>query len=416
MDFDYGIIGGGPAGYTTAISLSKQGKKVVLFEKDKIGGTCLNRGCIPTKSLLHSSELYKQILNAESIGFDIQINNFNFAKIAEKRDITIEKIRKSLELAVKNSSVEIVYSKADIKDNNTIIANNTEYTVKEIIIATGSKPRELKGLEFDGKFILNSDDVLKLDNLPKTVLIVGSGAIGIEWARIFSNFGIEVHIVEMANNLIPLADIEVSKRIERIFKQKKIKFYTNDSIVENGINKDKKEVTLTSGTVINPDFILSAVGRTPNTPDIENCKLIGDVCGEIQLAHYAIQQGFNLANGKNTKLDKNLIPSVIYGEPEIAWVGLREQDCDESFTKTTLPITALGKSWCDDATDGFIKIITKDNKIVGAHIVSKEASALIHQILISMQNNITITDLKEICFAHPTYSEGIFETILRAEN
>ena len=402
MDFDYGIIGGGPAGYTTALALSKQGKKVVLFEQDKIGGTCLNRGCIPTKSLLHSSELYKQILNAENIGFDIQINNFDFSKIAQKRDITVEKIRKNLELAVKNSGVEIVYAKAEVKNNNLIAASNNEYSVNEIIVATGSKPREVKGLEFDGDFILNSDDVLKLNSLPKTVLIIGSGAIGIEWTRIFSNFGVEVHVVEMANNLVPLADIEVSKRIERIFKQKKIKFYTNDSIAENGINKDKKEVTLTSGAVISPDFILSAVGRTPNTTDLENCALIGDVCGEIQLAHYAIQQGFNLANGKSTKLNKNLIPSVIYGEPEIAWVGLREQDCDETFTKTTLPVTVLGKSWCDEATDGFIKIITKNDKIVGAHVVSKEASALIHQILISMQNDVSVTNLKDVCFAHPS--------------
>ena len=156
-----------------------------------------------------------------------------------------------------------------------------------------------------------------------------------------------------------------------------------------------------------------AVGRIPNEVEIENCSIIGDACGEIQLAHYAIQQGLNLANGKLQALDKNLIPSVIYGEPEIAWVGLREQDCDETCQKVTLPITALGKSWCDDAVDGFIKIIAKNNRIVGAHIVSKEASALIQQIVIAMQNNISIEQLKQVCFAHPTFSEGIFEAICR---
>ncbi len=408
MDFDYGIIGGGPAGYTSAMALAQKGYSVVLFEKNQLGGTCLNRGCIPTKSLLHSSEIYKQVLQSQDLGLELEIKSFDFSKIAEKRDKTVEKIRKSLELAVKNSGVTVVYSEAEIVNQNTVKADR-EYSVGNLIVATGSKPRELKGLEFDGKFILNSDDVLKIDKLPKSVLIIGSGAIGIEWARIFSNFGVEVFIVEMAEHLIPLADIEVSKRIERIFKQKKVKFYLNDCV--SGIND--KIVTLKSGAEIEPDFILSAVGRVPVKPNIEDCELIGDACGEIQLAHYAIQQGISIARGKSTILDKRLIPSVIYGEPEIAWVGLREQDCFENCKTVTLPITALGKSWCDDSTDGFIKLIVQNDVIIGAHIVSKEASALIQQILLAMQNNILIEELKNVCFAHPTYSEGIWEAIMR---
>lgn len=409
MDFDFGIIGGGPAGYTIGMQLAKQGKKVVLFEQEFLGGTCLNKGCIPTKSLLHSSEVYRQILNAADYGLDIEVKSFDFSKIAEKRDKTVEKIRKSLELAVKNSGVNIVYARAEVKNSQIILANDIEYNVGKIIYATGAKPREIKGLEFDNKFVLSSDDVLKLDVLPQKVLIVGSGAIGIEWARIFSNFGVEVSLVEMAEHIIPLADIEISKRIERIFKQNKIKFYLNDCIE----NISDKKVTLKSGVIIEPDFVLMAVGRVPlETP--ENIQvLIGDVSGQIQLAHYAIQQGMNYVNGKSINLDKNLIPSVIYGEPEIAWVGLREQDCDDTCQKVLLPITALGKSWCDDAAEGFIKIIAKDDKILGAHIVSKEASALIQQILIAMQNDVSINQLKEVCFAHPTYSEGIFEAICR---
>ena len=405
MDFEYGIIGGGPAGYTAAMMLAKQGHSVVLFEKDKLGGTCLNRGCIPTKSLLHSSEVYKQILNASEYGLDIEVKSFDFSKIAEKRDKTVEKIRKSLELAVKNSGVNVVYAEACAKDENTIFADGAEYKVSKIITATGSKPRELKGLEFDHEFVLNSDDVLKLDKLPKSVLIIGSGAIGIEWARIFSNFGVEVSIVELSEHLIPLADIEISKRIERIFKQKKIKFYLNDCVekIENNV------VTLKSGINIEPDFVLSAVGRVPVQLDLG--VNIGDSAGEIQLAHYAISQAQKLACG--VEYNKDLIPAVIYGEPEIAWVGLREQDCDETCEKLMLPITALGKSWCDDATDGFIKIITKDNKIVGAHVVSKEASTLIHILLLAIQMEIGVDRLKEICFAHPTYAEGIFDLVCR---
>lgn len=407
MVYDYGIIGGGPAGYTAGMLLAQKGKSVVIFEKDKLGGTCLNKGCIPTKSLLHSSEIYKEVFCSSNIGLDISVNSFDFSKVMAKKEQTVDKVRKALELAVKNSGAEVVYSEAQIKDKNTIIAGGKEYTVSEIIYAAGSKPKEIKGLEFDHEFILSSDDVLNIKNLPKSVLIVGSGAIGIEWARIFSNFGVEVFVSEIAEHLLPIADVEVSKRIERIFKQRKIKFFLNDSIEKI----EEKSVTLKSGNKVNPDFILSAAGRVPLKPDSE-CIVLGDSRGEIQLAHNAIHQAKKYVLGID--YDNNLIPSVIYGEPEIAWAGLREQDCGEECQKILLPITALGKSWCDDSTDGFIKLILRDNLIVGAHIVSREASALIHELIIAMQNKLTADDLKKVCFAHPTYSEGIFEALLRA--
>lgn len=407
MDFEYGVIGGGPAGYTAAMNLAKQGHSVVLFEKDKLGGTCMNKGCIPTKSLLHSSEVFANLKKAEEFGITSDISQFDFAKVVEKKDKTIEKIRKSLELAVKNSGVQTVYAQACIKDKNTIKTEEKEYTVGQIILAAGSKPKEIKGLEFDHKFILSSDDVLNFTQLPKSVVIVGSGAIGTEWARIFTNFGSEVTIVELAEKLIPPADIEVSKRLERIYKQKKIKFYLNDYI-ENVVDKT---VTLKSGNSITAEIILVAAGREPICPTCDGIKVLGDSCGEIQLAHYAIHQAQDYTNG--VPFNKKLTPSVIYGEPEIAWVGLREQDVDETYQKAMLPITALGKSWCDDATDGFIKIITKDNKIVGAHVVSKEASTLIHILLLAIQMEIGVDRIKEICFAHPTYAEGIFDLVCR---
>ena len=400
-EFDYGIIGGGPAGYTAGMILAKKGHSVVLFEKDKLGGTCLNRGCIPTKSFLHSSEIYAELKKAEEYGITLNNNKPDWNKICDKKNQAVEKIRKSLELAVKNSGVKTVYAEACLNDENTISADNIDYKVNKVIVATGSKPREIKGLEFDGKFILSSDDILELQNLPESVLIIGSGAIGVEWARILSNFGVEVSIAEVSKHLIPIADIEVSKRIERIFKQKKIQFYLNDSIEKI----DNKTVYLKNGASISPDIILVAAGRVPVCP--QNCKgkILGDACGQIQLAHYAISQAKSEA--LNIPFDKKLVPSVIYGEPEIAWVGIREQDTDESYQKSVIPITALGKAWCDDATDGFMKIITKDDKICGAHIVSKEASSLIHILLVAIQNDISISELQKICFAHPTYAEGI---------
>ena len=413
QQFDLGIIGGGPAGYTAAFQARSKGLSVVLFEKDKVGGVCLNRGCIPTKAILHSAELYEEMKSATELGITAENLSFDYSKVVERKDKIVEKLRKSLELSLKNSGVVVVNAEAKIPSHtmkngeNQVFANEEIYECKKIITATGSKPRDFDGLRFDHKFILSSDDILNLKTLPKSIVIIGSGAIGIEWARILSAFDVEVTIVEMADHLLPLADIEVSKRVERIFKSKKIKFYTS-----NGVEKiENQNVTLKSGETLTPELVLLATGRTPQP--IENCDIcIGDACGKIQLAHFAIKQA--VAEIANIEFNENLVPSVVYGCPEIAWIGKREQDLEEgNYKKSNILISALGKSHCDNCSDGFIKILSQNGKIVGAHIVSKEAASLIQEITIAMQNNIAIDDLKKVCFAHPTYSEGIFECLFK---
>lgn len=409
QECDLGIIGGGPAGYTAAIHGALSGQSVVMFEKDCVGGTCLNRGCIPTKAIMHISEVYEEMKNSAKYGISAENVGLDYKKVIEKKDEIVSKLRKSLELTLKNSGVSTVIGEAVLQDKDEILCNGEIYKCKKVIVATGAKPRQIKGLEFDHKFILSSDDILNLTELPKSILIVGSGAIGIEWARIFSNFGVEVSVVEMAEHLVPLADIEVSKRVERIFKTKKIKFYLNNCIEKI---TDKKAV-LKSGETLEPECILVAVGREAVSEFEINCEcVLGDACGKIQLAHFASKQALEEVSG--VKFDKNLVPCVIYGTPEIAWVGKREQDLEEgTYKKSSLLISALGKAHCDDCTEGFIKILSQDDKIVGAHIVSKEASSLVQQVLIAMQNEISIEKLKEVCFAHPTYSEGIFESLFR---
>lgn len=413
QQFDLGIIGGGPAGYTAAFQARSKGLSVVLFEKDKVGGVCLNRGCIPTKAILHSAELYEEMKSATELGITAENLSFDYSKVVERKDKIVEKLRKSLELSLKNSGVVVVNAEAKIpshtmKDGeNQVFANEEIYECKKIITATGSKPRDFDGLRFEHKFILSSDDILNLKTLPKSIVIIGSGAIGIEWARILSAFDVEVTIVEMADHLLPLADIEVSKRVERIFKSKKIKFYTS-----NGVEKiENQNVTLKSGETLTPELVLLATGRTPQP--IENCDIcIGDACGKIQLAHFAIKQA--VEEIANIEFNENLVPSVVYGCPEIAWIGKREQDLEEgNYKKSNILISALGKSHCDNCSDGFIKLLSQEGKIVGAHIVSKEAASLIQEITIAMQNNIAIDDLKKVCFAHPTYSEGIFECLFK---
>lgn len=408
-NFDLGIIGGGPAGYTAALHVRANGLSVVMFEKDKIGGVCLNRGCIPTKTILHSAEVYEDLKCSDDLGIKCDGLSFDFARVVERKEKTVEKLRKNLELTLKNSGVVTVNSEAKIITKNKIEADGEVFECKKIIAATGSSPRALKGIGFDHEFVLNSDDILNLTVLPESIAIVGSGAIGIEWARILSAFDVEVSVIEAAEHLLPLADVEVSKRIERIFKSKKIKMY-----LSNGVEKiDGRKVYLSSGEVLEPELVLLAVGRKPDIDEkIEGITYLGDAYGSIQLAHFAIKQA--IAEVTGVEFDDNLVPSVVYGCPEIAWIGLREQDLEEgTYKKANLLISALGKSHCDNCSDGFIKILSRDGKIIGAHIVSKEASSLIQEITIAMQNNIAIEDLKKVCFAHPTYSEGIFECLFK---
>ena len=407
--YDLGIIGGGPAGYTSALYAIEQGKSVVLFEKDKLGGTCLNRGCIPTKAFMHVADLYNEIKDSAKMGLVCENITVDYSKVVEHKNNIVNKLLKSLELMMKNSKVKVVNAEAKVTSQNTILADE-EYECSEIIIATGSEPREIKGLEFDHEFILSSDDILNMETLPKSILIVGSGAIGVEWARILSAFGVEVSIVELAETLVPLADWEVSKRVERIFKMKKIKTYLSTCVekIEN------KQVILSNGETLEPECILVAIGRKPIKPELEfDVKCIGDACGEIQLAHYASSQAKEII--LNIPFDKNVVPAVIYGTPEIAWVGevSKSKEDDENYDKVVFPISALGKAHCDNCIDGFIKILAKDGKIKGASIVSKEASSLIQQIAIAIQNDISIEDLKKVCFAHPTYSEGILEGVMK---
>lgn len=406
--FDIGIVGGGPAGYTAALHAANSGKNVALFEKENVGGVCLNKGCIPTKSILHSSEIYKQVKNSDKFGVTVENAIVDYSKVIERKNKTVETLRKGIELALKNAKVTIIKGNAKIIDKNTVVCGE-EFSCNKIICAVGSSPKIIKGLEFDGEFLLSSDDILKLERLPKSILIVGSGAIGVEWARIFNNFGVDTTVVELAPHLLPLADVEVSKRLERNFKTEKIKFYTQTYVTDIS----DKEVALSNGDILEPEKVLVAVGRSPNiTAKIDGVTYIGDVSGEIQLAHYAIKQAIEETDG--IKFDKTLVPSVVYGTPEIAWVGKREQDLEQgAYNKSLILASSLGKAHCDGQTDGFIKILFQNERIVGAHIVCNEASSLIQQLTLAIQFGIRADELKEVCFPHPTYSEGIFDAVFK---
>lgn len=407
-NFDFGIIGAGPAGFTAALLAAEKGYSVVLFEKEHIGGTCLNKGCIPTKTILHSADLYKDIKNAENIGIITNELNFDFSKLMEHKNKVVNTLRNALTKTIEAKNITIITKEAKVIADKTIEADGEIYNCEKIIVATGSEPKSLKNYNFDHEFILNSDDLFELKEKPQNVLIVGGGAEGIEWARIFKDIDCEVTVVEAAPRILSIADEEISKYIERMFKVRKINLKTSTTIDKI----EQKHVTLSNGEILNPDFILVAIGRNIVKPEINGkATVIGDACGQLMLANFAMYQARALVSG--IRFDNVFVPSVIYGVPEIAWIGANENDLPVgSYQKSVYPIRALGKAHCDNEIEGFIKVLSYDNKIIGAHIISKEASALIHQFAIAMQNEISIEELKKVCFAHPTYSEGVYESIL----
>ena len=434
--FDLGIIGGGPAGYSAAIRACQKGLKTVLFEKDCIGGVCLNRGCIPTKTILHCTDFYKNLKKAEKFGITISDKAYDYDKIFNRKNDVVLKIQKSLTKLVQSYGVQIVTGEAKLCAADSIEAGANIYQCNNIILATGSRPVQVKGMECDGEFILNSNQVLELSSLPDNILVVGSGAIGTEWARIFAALEKNVTVIELAQNLLPLADIDVSKRLERLFKKDKIKFYTGTKIekIEN------KTVTLSNGQVLNPDMILCAIGREPVLPDgiefekddrfikvdanfqtnYKNIFAVGDLNGKLQLAHSAVHQAIGvidyIAEGKPVHFNPPRVPSVIYGNPEIAWVGQTEEMlAGKDYKVSNFPVAALGKAMADDEIDGFVKVLSVDDKIVGAHVVSPEASSLIQQFVLMIDNELTTDVILKTVFAHPTSSEAVFESVLGLE-
>ncbi len=419
--YDLIIIGLGPAGLKTANCAIRAGLKTLAFEKNEIGGTCLNKGCVPTKSIIHASETYSEIKNCVKSG--IMLNGTvepDIGAIIENKNSIVQKLAKASFGALVKAGLEIKKEVATI-DFENLEVNNIK--TKNIVVATGSVPFELPNLPFDHKNILSSDDILNLEELPKSIAIIGSGAIGVEWARILSNFGVEVSIIEKAQNLLPLMDVDIQKRINRILKQKRVKIYTNTS----AINFENGHLVLDNGTIVEVEKVLVAVGRKKLIPEglkinsdlttnYKNVYATGDITGAKMLAHSASAQGKYIIDkilGKNSTLPKDIeIPSVIYGTPEIASVGINEQEAPSGCKIYNLPVSYLAKSWCDNNIDGFIKIIVENGFIKGAHIVSNEASALISQIQIMMKTKFNVCDIEDIVFAHPTYSEGILEAIL----
>ena len=439
--YDVCIIGAGPGGYVAAIKAARLGAKVALIEKELLGGTCLNKGCIPTKVFAHSAEILSEIRSAQKFGINTGGLSFDLKTLIAQKNEIVKKLRTGIDYLIKTRKIDLVAGQAQILNKNSVKVNESIIETKNIIIATGSRPVELPGLLFDKKDILSSDDLLELNSVPETLLIIGAGVIGCEFASIFSEFGAKVTLVEMAPQILPLMDPEVSKKLEVIFKKKAIQVHLNTKISKI-IKKDGVlEACADNNKTIEAKKILVCVGRRADCEglnleklgvktqggkilvdshlktNIDNVYAIGDVVGKYWLAHVASYEGVIAARnimGEKCSADYSAVPNCIFTIPEIATVGLTEDEAKKQGIEVKtgkFPFQALGKAHAAGQTEGFVKIVSdaKSKKILGAQIIGPHATDLISEITLAISTKATTEDLEKTIHAHPSFPEAVSE-------
>lgn len=445
-EYDVVIIGAGPGGYPAGLIAGLKGFKTLIVEKDKIGGVCLNKGCIPTKFFLQASQLWEEVKTASEWGIEVPSLTLNYALLQNKKEKLVSSLHSGIEFLLKKRGVEVIYGQAKIISENEVLigSDNEQKSVKakNIILATGSSPVELKGVEFDHKQILSSDSILDLDHVPESLLIIGGGVIGVEFAQHFSRLGSKVYIVEIMDMILPNIEPELSRTLETVFKKSGIEIYTSCRV--KNMNKSDKgvEVILENGKPITVEKVLVAISRKANIngvwenidletekgfirvdeylkTNIENIYAVGDVKGGLMLAHSASYEAKVVIEnilGKRIKPDYSAIPLCIYTRPEIAMAGLKEQEAREKgydLKIAKFPFQALGKARVISQTDGFVKLIADKNTktILGAHLIGSHVSEIISVLSAAIKFKIPYDKLKEIVFPHPTISEAIQEAI-----
>lgn len=445
-EFDLIIIGSGSSGYVCAIRAADLGKKVLLIEKRDLGGTCMNRGCIPTKAIIKAANVYREAKESKVFGIEINDMKYSPKGIKNWKESVVKKLVSGLEFLIKSRNIVIKNGLGYLLDGNIVevLSNGEKETFKgkDIVIATGSEPAEFENFNIDHIDILTSDDALELDSYPEEMVIIGAGAIGIEFANFFNTFGTKVTIVEMMPQIIPtLKDKKIASVLQRIFQKRGIEFKLGVKIEKVEKKNGKVIVFLENGEIIETKKVLVSIGRKFNSENIglENVGIktekgrilvneylktniphhyaIGDVIGGMLLAHKAMKEGEVLAEiivGKDIKMDYEVLPWVIFSYPEVATVGLTEEEAKSlgiSVVKGEFPFIANGKAVSANSTDGFVKIVAKEDnhKILGAQIVGEGASNLIGELAIAIKNNLKLEDIVDTIHVHPTLSEAIFE-------
>ncbi|PFP27404.1 dihydrolipoyl dehydrogenase [Bacillus sp. AFS073361] len=465
QEYDLVVLGGGTGGYVAAIRASQLGLKTAIVEKGKLGGTCLHQGCIPSKALLRSAEVFATAKNSEDFGVITSDVSINFGKVQERKNKIIDQLHKGVQHLMKQGKIDVYEGIGRILGPSifspmpgtiSVEMNNGEENEmllpKNVIIATGSRPRTLPGLEIDREYVMTSDEALHLETLPNSIIIVGGGVIGIEWASMLHDFGVDVTVIEYADRIIPTEDKEISKEMQRLMKKKGIKLVTSAKVLPETMVKDNG-VTISAevkGTVkeYKAEKILVSVGRRANTEGIglENTEIqvengfiatneffqtkeshiyaIGDVIGGLQLAHVASHEGIiaveHIAGKDPSPMQYHLVSRCIYSNPEVSSVGITEDQAIENGHKVKtgkFSFRAIGKALVFGESDGFVKIVADEetNDILGVHMIGPHVTDMITEAGLAMVLDATPWEIAHTIHPHPTLSEAIGEAALAVD-
>ncbi|MGZ9586186.1 dihydrolipoyl dehydrogenase [Paenibacillus marinisediminis] len=462
---DVAILGGGTGGYIAAIVAAQAGLQVAIIEKDKLGGTCLHRGCIPSKALLRSAEIVAQAKESDRFGIHIEGVRVDFERVQARKQDIVEQLHRGVQYLMKKHNIEVINGTGRVMGPSIFSPQSGSVAVelpddeavtvvpKHLIIATGSRPRVLPGLEPDGDRIATSDHALAWQTLPSSVAIIGGGVIGMEWASMLADFGVEVNVIEAGPRVLPTEDKDVSREMERVMKKRGVRIHTNTVVEQDGVKKDEHAVQLLlkgkqEPITLSVDRVLVSVGRVANVEDIglDNTNVrvdkgvivvnehmqtnephiyaIGDCIGGLQLAHAASAEGIaavkHITGEQGIALSPLHIPKAIYSRPEAASIGLTEEQAREQGLNVQIgkiSFKAIGKAMVQGDTDGFVKVVADEDTsdVLGVHIIGPHATELIGEASLAKLLEASQWELGHVVHAHPSLSEAMSEAMLAVE-
>ena len=449
--YDFAVIGGGPGGYVAAIRAAQLGMRVVLFEKDRVGGLCLNWGCIPSKALLRNADVVNLVRDAESWGISVKNPSFDFGAAIDRSRAVVEKLVGGVEGLLKNNEVTVVNGPAAFTGPHALSANGDEFEAKAIVIATGASTRMLSGVEVDGKTVITSREALERKAVPESVVIIGAGPVGIEFAHIWASYGAKVTVVEMLDRALPLEDTDVSRAMARSFASRGIEVMTGAKVQSVSTEGKKAQVSVETKegeTKLEADAVLVAIGFVPHTEglaldkagvaaergfvtideqmrtNVEGVYAIGDVTGKLMLAHVAMQQGVIAAEhaaGRTVPaLDYVQMPRATFAQPQVGSIGYTEAAAKEAGYEVRtgrFPFTALGKAIAVGETEGFVKVVadTKTGQLLGIHMIGHDVNDLLGEASLAALLEATTVEMGFAVHAHPTLAESLKEAALAVD-
>ena len=449
LDFDVAILGGGMGGYPAAIRASQLGLKVALVEADKLGGTCLHVGCIPTKALLESSELYHRVATrGAEFGLKAEVVGYDYPRIAQRRDAVVNQLYKGVQYLMKKNKIEVVPGRGRLRDRNTIEVDGKQVRAQNLIVATGSVVKTLPGIELDGQYIISSDNAVKASAAPESIAIIGGGAVGVEFATFFHELGVKVTLLEALDRLVPLEDEDVSKELMAAFKKAGIDVRVGVKVSGAKKARDGVSVQTDQGEVWARQLLV-AVGRSavskelgleqvgvqlqPNgfikvdewmRTSVESIHAIGDVVGGFLLAHAASHEGIvaaeDIAGQRLAPMEQDLVTRCTYSHPQVASVGLTEKQAREKGHELKIgkfPFSAIGRAQIHGETGGFVKIVSdaKTGQMLGTHIIGNEATELIAEPALTQLFQGDAWELGRNIHPHPTLSEAVMEAAMAVD-